>query len=147
MLVSESGDGGGGQRTVRTQNRARMHSILGLGGGGGTGGQKQARMLVSGSGDSSSGQRIIKTPKSSIYVLDFGVGRWRPQAKGSQNPKTSTNSRFGGGGRKRAGRTLKTSSRACFQVGRMVVVAKECRNPENEHVLLVFGVGGWCVNQ
>ena len=100
MLVSGSGDGGGGQRTVKTQNRARMCSILGLGGGGGggTGGQKRARMLVLGSGDGGGGQRIIKTSKSSTYMLDFGVGRWQPQAKGSQNPKTSTNSRFGGGG-------------------------------------------------
>ena len=110
-------------------------------------GRNEHSLLVSGLGDRGGGQRVFKTLKSSKNVLDFGVGRWRPQAKGSQNSETSTNSRFGGGGRKRAGRTLKTSSRACFQVGRMVVVAKECRNPENEHVLLVFGVGGWWVNQ
>ena len=143
MLVSGSGDGGGGQRTVGTQNRARMRSILGLGGGGGTGGQKRARMLVSGSGDGGGGQRIIKTPKSSTYVLDFGVGRWRPQAKAVRTPKRAQILVSG----VVAGRTLKTSSRACFQVGRMVVAAKECPNPENEHVLLVFGVGGWWVNQ
>ena len=115
----------------------------GLGGGGGTGGQKRARMLVSGSGDGGGGQRIIKTPKSSTYVLDFGVGRWRPQAKAVRTPKRAQILVSG----VVAGRTLKTSSRACFQVGRMVVAAKECPNPENEHVLLVFGVGGWWVNQ
>jgi len=130
--------------SFRGQGTVGVHlcSILGLGGGSSTGGQKRARMLISGSGDGGSGQRIIKTPKSSTYMLNFRVGRWRPQAKGSQNPETSTNSRFRGGGRKRAGRTLKTSSRACFQIGRMVVAAKECRNPKNEYVLLVFGVGG-----
>ena len=37
-----------------------------------------------GVGDGSAGKRTGRTPKLSMFMLDFGVGRWPPQAKGSQ---------------------------------------------------------------
>jgi len=73
-------------------------------------------MLISGLGDSSGGQRIIKTPKSSTYMLDFGVGRWRPQAKGSKKPRNEHKFSFWGWWQEEGGQNLE-NKQSCLLSG------------------------------
>jgi hypothetical protein len=71
-------------------------------------------------------------------MIDFGVGKWRRRTEARQ-PEMSTNG--GGGGRQRAGKTPKQAIMLTFGAGGMAVATREDQNPENEHVLLVFGIG------